>query len=339
VREEPGVLLSELTTLRLGGPVGRIVVTESERETVELVRDLDAMGEPVLILGDGSNLVISDDGFDGTAVQLEICALERSRTRVPTLEVDAGATWDDVVALTVREGYAGLEALSGIPGRVGAAPIQNVGAYGQEVAQTLAWVRAMDRTTGEVVRMSRSDCGFAYRDSLFKRTSRYVVLRVAFDLEDSRLGAPVQYAELAGRLGVEVGTRLPAKETREAVLDLRRAKGMVLDPIDHDTWSAGSFFTNPVLDPDQVPDGAPKWPAPDGRVKTSAAWLIERAGFGKGYGDGPAQVSGKHTLALTNRGTASTADLLRLAREIRDGVHERFGIELVNEPVLVGVSL
>jgi UDP-N-acetylmuramate dehydrogenase len=339
VREEAGVLLSELTTLRLGGPARRIVVTESERETVELVRDLDARREPVLILGDGSNLVISDDGFDGTAVQLEICDLERSRTRVPTLEVDAGATWDDVVALTVREGYAGLEALSGIPGRVGAAPIQNVGAYGQEVAQTLAWVRAMDRTTGEVVRMSRSDCGFAYRDSLFKRTSRYVVLRVAFDLEDSRLGAPVQYAELAGRLGVEVGTRVPAEEVREAVLDLRRAKGMVLDPIDHDTWSAGSFFTNPVLDPDQVPDGAPKWPAPDGRVKTSAAWLIERAGFGKGYGDGPAQVSGKHTLALTNRGTASTADLLRLAREIRDGVHERFGIELVNEPVLVGVSL
>ncbi|MDQ1603684.1 MAG: UDP-N-acetylmuramate dehydrogenase [Actinomycetota bacterium] len=339
MREEPGVLLSELTTLRLGGPARRIVVTESERETVELVRDLDARGEPVLVLGDGSNLVISDDGFDGTAVQLEICGLERSRTRVPTLEVDAGATWDDVVALTVREGYAGLEALSGIPGRVGAAPIQNVGAYGQEVAQTLAWVRAMDRTTGEVVRMSRSDCGFAYRDSRFKRSSRYVVLRVAFDLEDSRLGAPVQHAELARRLAVNVGTRVPATETREAVLDLRRAKGMVLDPIDHDTWSAGSFFTNPVLEPDQVPDGAPQWPASDGRVKTSAAWLIEQAGFGKGYGDGPARVSGKHTLALTNRGTASTTDLLRLAREIRDGVHKRFGVELVNEPVLVGVSL
>jgi UDP-N-acetylmuramate dehydrogenase len=258
------------------------------------------------------------------------------------LQVEAGVDWDHVVRLTVDEGYAGLEALSGIPGRVGAAPIQNVGAYGQEVAQTVGWVRALDRRTHDVVLLSPEECGFGYRDSVFKRSDRYVVLAVAFALEHSRLGAPVRYAELARRLGVEVGERVPATDVRAAVLELRRGKGMVLDAEDHDTWSAGSFFTNPLLPADQaaaLPENAPRWPTDDGRVKTSAAWLIEQAGIGKGHGSGAARVSTKHTLALTNRGAATTAELLVLAREIRAAVQDRFGVTLVPEPVLVGAEL
>jgi UDP-N-acetylmuramate dehydrogenase len=261
---------------------------------------------------------------------------------VHALELEAGVDWDHAVALAVDEGYAGIEALSGIPGRVGAAPIQNVGAYGQEVAQTIARVRALDRTTGDVVELGPAACEFAYRDSLFKRTGRYVVLSVALGLERSRLGTPVRYAELARALGVEVGDRAPLPDVRSAVLDLRRRKGMVLDADDHDTWSAGSFFTNPVLAADdaaRLPAEAPRWPERDGRVKTSAAWLIEHAGYAKGYGDGRARVSSKHTLALTNRGDATTGELLALAREIRDGVRAAFGVELVNEPVLVGATL
>ena len=250
-----------------------------------------------------------------------------------------GTTWSRSPS---SEGYAGIEALSGIPGLVGAAPIQNIGAYGQEISQTVGWVRALDRTTGDVVLLEPAQCEFAYRDSVFKRSQRYVVLAVAFALEHSRLGAPVRYAELARRLGVEVGDRVPADDVRAAVLDLRRGKGMVLDPDDHDTWSAGSFFTNPILPAGTaaaLPDAAPRWPAADGRVKVSAAWLIEQAGFGKGYGSGAARISTKHTLALTNRGGATTADLLALAREIRTGVRDRFGVTLDNEPDLVGVEL
>jgi UDP-N-acetylmuramate dehydrogenase len=260
-----------------------------------------------------------------------------------TLQVSAGDDWDHVVALAVREGYAGVEALSGIPGLAGAAPIQNIGAYGQDVSQTIVGVRALDRTTGDVVLLGNAACRFAYRHSVFKRSDRYVVLSVAFALEHSRLGAPVRYAELAQRLGVEPGRRVPAAAVRDAVLDLRRGKGMVLDPADHDTWSAGSFFTNPVLPADEaarlLPDDAPRWPERDGQVKASAAWLIERSGFTKGYGAGPVRLSTKHTLALTNRGSARTADLLALAREVRDGVRERFGVTLVNEPVLVGCEI
>jgi UDP-N-acetylmuramate dehydrogenase len=218
-----------------------------------------------------------------------------------------------------------------------------VGAYGQDVAQTLVWVRALDRATGDVVVLDNAACRFTYRHSVFKGSDRYVVLSVAFALERSRQGAPVRYAELARRLGVEPGQRVPAADVRAAVLDLRRGKGMVLDPADHDTWSAGSFFTNPVLPADEaarlLPDDAPRWPERDGQVKTSAAWLIERSGFGKGYGGGAVRLSTKHTLALTNRGSARTDDLLALAREVRDGVREKFGVTLVNEPVLVGCEL
>ena len=340
--ERSDVPLAGLTTLRLGGPARRLVVAETDAEVIDAVREADGRGEPLLVLGGGSNLVVADEGFDGTVLQVATHGLASAPLAEHALQVEAGVDWDHVVALAVDEGYAGIEALSGIPGLVGAAPIQNIGAYGQEIAQTVGWVRALDRTTGDVVLLEPAQCGFAYRDSVFKRSQRYVVLAVALALEHSRLGAPVRYAELARTLGVEIGDRVPATDVRAAVLDLRRGKGMVLDPDDHDTWSAGSFFTNPLLPAESaagLPEAAPRWPASDGRVKVSAAWLIEQAGFGKGYGPGAARISSKHTLALTNRGGATTADLLALAREIGTGVHDRFGVTLQNEPDLVGVEL
>ncbi len=342
MREQNDVPIAGLTTLRLGGPARRLVVAESDEEVVDVVRDADSRGEPLLVLGSGSNLVVADEGFDGTVLQVASRGVASAPLAEHALQVEAGVDWDHVVMLAVDEGYAGIEALSGIPGLVGAAPIQNVGAYGQEVAQTVSWVRALDRRTGDVVLLDGPQCEFSYRDSIFKRSKQYVVLAVAFALEHSRLGAPVRYAELAGRLGVEVGDRVPAADVRAAVLELRRGKGMVLDAGDHDTWSAGSFFTNPLLtqqEASRLPEAAPRWPADDGRVKTSAAWLIEQAGFEKGYGPGAARISTKHTLALTNRGGATTADLLALAREIRSGVLDRFGVALRNEPDLVGVEL
>ena len=343
MREQTGVPLAGLTTLRIGGPAARLVVAETDEEVVDTVRACDGRGEPLLVLGGGSNLVVADEGFDGTVLQVATRGVAVAPLAEHALQVEAGVDWDHVVALAVDEGYAGLEALSGIPGRVGAAPIQNVGAYGQEVAQSLGFVRALDRTTHDVVMLGPEECGFGYRDSVFKRhPDRWVVLAVVFALEHSRLVAPVRYAELARRLGVEPGERVPSADVRSAVLELRRGKGMVLDPDDHDTWSAGSFFTNPLLsaaDAERLPERAPRWPERDGRVKTSAAWLIEQAGFGKGYGTGPARVSTKHTLALTNRGGATADDLLALARELRDGVRAAFGVELTNEPVVVGATL
>src|SRR5262249_40365200 len=264
------------------------------------------------------------------------------------LTVQAGEPWDDLVARAVAEGLAGIECLAGIPGLAGATPVQNVGAYGQEVAETIRSVTAWDRDRGALVTLSTTDCGFAYRSSVFKHTERYVVLSVTFALEPAELSAPVRYAELARVLGVAVGERAKLADVRDAVLELRRGKGMVLDPADHDTWSAGSFFTNPVLSaPDlaafehRLPPGTdyPRWPAPDGAAKLSPAWLLEHAGFGRGSRRGPAALSGKHTLALTNRGGASTADLLALAREVRDGVHHRFGVALHPEPRLVSTTL
>jgi UDP-N-acetylmuramate dehydrogenase len=254
--------------------------------------------------------------------------------------VAAGEGWDDLVARAVASGWVGVEALSGIPGSVGATPIQNVGAYGQEVAQTVASVRVWDRKLRGIRTFANADCGFGYRHSRFKADpARHVVLSVTFQFRQGSLGAPVEYAELARTLGVSPGQRAPLEEVRSAVLGLRAGKGMVLDEADHDTWSAGSFFTNPVVSADAVPDGAPAWPQGNGSVKSSAAWLIEHAGFAKGYGNGLVSLSTKHTLALTNRGDARTTDLLALAREVRDGVERRFGIRLVNEPVLVGCEL
>ncbi|WP_395696093.1 UDP-N-acetylmuramate dehydrogenase [Nocardioides sp.] len=337
--------LAAHTTLRLGGPADRWVRATTEAELVDAVRTADAAGEPVLVLGGGSNLVVADDGFRGTVVEVATQGVATDATDEAacggaTVTVAAGETWDDLVDLAVQREWSGVEALSGIPGSVGATPIQNVGAYGQEVSQTVASVRVWDRTLRGVRTFANADCRFGYRTSRFKADlGRHVVLSVTFQLRQGSLGAPVAYAELARALGVEVGQRAPAAEVRRAVLGLRRGKGMVLDADDHDTWSAGSFFTNPVVAPEAVPTGAPAWPQPDGQVKTSAAWLIEHAGFAKGHGTDRAALSGKHTLALTNRGGATTEELLALAREVRDGVEARFGIRLVNEPVLVGCSL
>ena len=333
------VALAERTTLRVGGPARRLVVAATEAELVDLVLSGDAAGELLLVLGGGSNLLIGDDGFDGLVVQVATRGVAREGT---VLTVAAGESWDDLVAAAVDAGLAGIEALSGIPGLVGAAPIQNIGAYGQDVSQTITEVRVLDRASGTIETLPSAECRFTYRHSRFKGNDRYVVLAVTFGLEPSSSARPVRYAELARHLGVDVGAAPPLTDVREAVLALRRRKGMVLDPDDRDTWSAGSFFTNPILalaDAERLPAEAPRWPEADGRVKLSAAWLIEQAGYGKGYGAGAARVSTKHTLALTNRGAARAGDVLALARDIRTGVQERFAVELAVEPVLVGCSL
>jgi len=334
--------LAEHTTLRVGGPAAEFVVAESEADLLAAVAEADAAGTPVLVLGGGSNLVVADAGFDGrvVAVRTTGVAADADACGGAVVRVAAGEPWDGLVQRAVAEGWLGIEALSGIPGQVGATPIQNVGAYGQEVAGTIASVRCWDRQANAVHTLFARDCRFGYRTSRLKQEpGRFLVLEVVFQFRLGDLGGAVSYAELADRLGVQPGERAPAAEIREAVLALRRGKGMVLDPADHDTWSAGSFFTNPVVAAGQVPDGAPSWPQEDGRAKTSAAWLIEHAGFGRGYGSARAALSGKHTLALTNRGGATAEELVDLAREVRDGVRESFGIELVNEPVLVGCSL
>jgi UDP-N-acetylmuramate dehydrogenase len=414
VREQ--VSLSRFTTLGLGGPARRFVVAGTDEEIIAAVRDADRRGEPLLVLGGGSNLVISDNGFPGTVIQVATKGIHRmtgpdasgldrespdeagprqAELGAPvTLTVAAGEEWDTVVASCVTADLAGLECLSGIPGLTGATPIQNVGAYGQEVADTVTRVRAYDRAMDAVVELAARDCGFGYRTSAFKRsitppavTGRFVVLGVTFQLTSDPLSRPVRYAELAGALGLEAGRpnqdgqrlegqrlegqrqdgqreggRAPLGDVRSAVLRLRRGKGMVLDPGDPDSRSAGSFFTNPVLDAGQfaklrrVVDGRsgpgvpiPQFPAGPGQVKVPAAWLIGQAGFGQGYqGGGPAdghrpgpaaRISTKHTLALVNPGGARTADVVGLAREIRDRVRDIFGVELACEPVLVGVSL
>ncbi len=340
-----GELLAQHTTLRLGGPAAHYVEATTEDELVDAVRNADAVGEPLLLVAGGSNLVVADEGFPGTVLKIATTGVDVDQDACSgaTVKVAAGESWDRFVARAVDEGWVGIEALSGIPGSVGATPVQNVGAYGQEVAETIASVRCWDRREGALRTIAAADCGFGYRTSRFKQDpGRFVVLTVTFQLRLGDLGAPVRYAELARTLGVQPGERPPMTEVRETVLGLRRGKGMVLDADDHDTWSAGSFFTNPFLTSEQaarLPDDAPRWEQPDGRVKTSAAWLIERSGFGKGYGNGRVGLSTKHTLALTNRGDASTADLVALAREIRAGVEERFGVRLENEPVMVGCSL
>ncbi|MGW8063580.1 UDP-N-acetylmuramate dehydrogenase [Streptomyces ziwulingensis] len=343
--------LAPLTTFRLGGPATRLVTATTDAEVIAAVREADDSGTPLLLIGGGSNLVIGDKGFDGTALHIATRGLVLDGA---TLELAAGETWTDAVARSVEAGLAGVECLAGIPGSAGATPIQNVGAYGQEVSSTITEVTAYDRRSREAVTLANADCAFSYRHSRFKaEPERYVVLRVRFALEDADgLSAPLRYAETARALGVEPGDRVPLATARDTVLKLRAGKGMVLDPEDHDTWSAGSFFTNPILTDEEFAAfrarvderlGAavepPAFPAGEGRIKTSAAWLIDQAGFTKGYGSGPARISTKHTLALTNRGEATTEDLLALAREVVAGVHEAFGVTLVNEPMTVGVSL
>ena len=337
------VRLAELTTLRVGGPADRLVTVQTEAELIETVREADAVKEPVLLLSGGSNLVVGDEGFRGTVVRIATSGVrvDADACSGAMVRVAAGEDWDAFVQRAIAEGWVGLESMSGIPGLVGSTPIQNVGAYGREVAETIATVRVWDRVDNAVRTIAAADCGFAYRTSRFKADpARYAVLEVAFQLPLGDLSAPVGYAELARVLDVESGARVPMGDVREAVLGLRRSKGMVLDEADHDTWSAGSFFTNPVLaEPADVPAGAPQWPQPDGRVKTSAAWLIEHAGVSKGFAVGRASVSTKHTLAITNRGGATAKELLALAGQVRNEVQRAFGITLVNEPVLVNCAL
>ena len=337
----PPSSLGDTTTLRLGGPPGTLTVVSAPDEAIATVRDAGSRGEPVLILAGGSNVVIGDAGFAGHVVLLRTRGfriVERAAGHV-VVRAAAGEPWDAFVARTVEEGLSGVECLSGIPGSVGATPIQNVGAYGQEVAQTIVAVHAYDRVEDRIVTMTPEQCGFAYRSSVFKHNDRWTVLEVDFRLARSPESSGIRYAELARRLGVETGDRVPLEQARDTVLKLRAGKGMVLDPDDRDTWSVGSFFTNPVLPALPRPD-MPHWPAGDGRVKIPAAWLIEQAGFHKGFTlDGRVAISSKHTLALTNRGGGTTEGLLTLARTIRDGVRDRFGVELHPEPVLVNCAL
>ena len=334
------VLTAGLTTLRLGGPAARFVDAGSAEEVVAALR---AARDDVLLVGGGSNLVIADDGWPGTVVRVGSTGHTVERDGASALvTVEAGTEWDALVAATVADGLGGLECLSGIPGRTGATPVQNVGAYGVEIAELLVDVDLYDRRR-DVVRpnVPAADLGLAYRTSVLKGRTDAVVLRIRLRLTTDASSAPVRYAELARTLGVEQGARVPAAAARDAVLGLRRGKGMVLDPADHDTWSVGSFFTNPVVDEERAPADAPRWPAAGGQVKLPAAWLIERSGFARGHHGpgGRVALSGKHVLALTHRGGGRTEDLLALAREVRDGVAARFGIELAPEPVLVGCHL
>jgi UDP-N-acetylmuramate dehydrogenase len=346
--------LADYTTLGLGGPARNFFAASAEADLIEAVRAADAASEPVLLLGGGSNLVISDEGFPGTVIHVNTRGLTYADAGDGAVEVTvaAGADWDDVVAATVAEGLAGLETLSGIPGRSGATPIQNVGAYGREVAEVITQVRVYDRQEERITTIPNEGCSFAYRTSMFKSAGqRHVVLDVTFKLSRQALSLPLKYAELAAELGVAVGERAGTSEVRSVVLKIRARKGMVLNPGDPDTRSAGSFFTNPIISAAEfarveaaakVRDAGPvpRYPAGEGLVKLSAAWLIERSGFAKGYGaPAPARVSSKHTLALTNTGNATTADLVALAREIVEGVRATFDVTLIPEPTLIGVTL
>lgn len=358
--------LADLTTLRVGGPADALVEASSEAEFIEAIRAADATETPLLVLGGGSNLLAGDDGFAGTVVRdgrHDLSVQDDGACGGVSITVSAGMPWDQVVARAVHEGWVGLEALSGIPGSTGATPVQNVGAYGAEVADWTALVRTWDRHENRVRSLARVECQFSYRDSLLKRTMRglgpdghtwrptprYVVLDVTMQMRFGTLSAPIRYAQLAAALGLEVGQRAPMVDVRAAVLALRASKGMVLDGDDVDTWSAGSFFTNPILSADaaaRLPADAPRYPAgaghPEGSMKTSAAWLIEHAGFGRGFSvapDAAAALSTKHTLALTNRGNARARDVVALARAVRDGVRQAYAIDLVPEPVMLGVQL
>jgi UDP-N-acetylmuramate dehydrogenase len=356
------VPLSGYTTLRLGGPATRFTEIGTSQDLVAAVRAADQADEQLLVLGGGSNLVIADDGFAGTVVRVRTrgVAVSGAGDRV-SVTAAAGENWDQLAEWAMSEKLAGIECLAGIPGLAGATPIQNVGAYGQEVAGLIEEVSVFDRATSSIAALTGPQCGFGYRTSMFKAaawprhpsaTGRYVVLAVTFGLTRDSMSAPVRYAELAGRLGIAVGEQAPLSDVREAVLELRKGKGMVLDPADPDTMSAGSFFTNPVLDAphfaaverlvaERSPGVAiPRFAAGDGQVKVPAAWLIEQAGFGKGYpGHGTARISSKHTLALINHSGTTAAELVALAREIAAGVRASFGVELINEPVLVGLSM
>ena len=327
------IRLADLTTLAVGGPAERLVEVTDAAELVAAVREADEARRPLLVLGGGSNVVAPDEGWPGDVVAVRTRGIERSGA---VLTVQAGEDWDGLVAHTVANGLAGIEALSGIPGSTGATPVQNVGAYGQEVAQTITAVRVYDRAEKSERTLSPEECGFAYRDSRLKRDpSRFVVLDVTFALEESADSSPVGYAELARRLGVELGGTAPLAAVREAVIELRRGKSMVLDPADPNSRSAGSFFTNPVVPDERAVEGCPGWPTGDGLVKLSAAWLVEHAGFGRGTRQGNVGTSSRHSLALTTEPGATAAELLAFADRVTASVQEQFGVTLVREPTAV----
>jgi UDP-N-acetylmuramate dehydrogenase len=340
------VSLAPLTTLRLGGMARRMLDLEDREDVIAAVREADTRAEPLFVMGRGSNVVVGDDGFPGLVARMRIQGIDvrREASRV-VVDVGAGEDWDALVDRSVIEGWTGLECLSGIPGLVGATPIQNVGAYGREVSQIMTRVHAFDRRTGTHADLAPTQCAFGYRTSVFKGTDRWIVTGVELTLEIGRESAPIRYEELARALSVVPGGRAAATQVRETVLALRRAKGMVVDPDDPDSVSAGSFFVNPVVERSTLVEiesraGArpPCFDGGQGRFKIAAAWLVERAGFPKGWGRGRVGVSRKHALALVNRGAATTRELLAVAAEIREGVWSRFGVRLEPEPVLIGCS-
>ena len=362
-------LLANYTTARVGGPATTWVKVTTENQLTRAIAEADSADVPLLVVAGGSNLLVADEGFPGTVVQIAtqgIEVVETTDTNVH-IRVAAGHTWDDVVAWSVAEGLTGIEALSGIPGSTGATPVQNVGAYGADISQTLHSIRVWDRKARKIIELTGDDLEFGYRDSIIKRSivssttnfrnasPRWIVLSVDLQLTKTGELAPVRYAQLARALNVELGDSAPLEHIRQTVLDLRASKGMVLEATDYDTWSTGSFFTNPIVPievADTLPDEAPRFAHHEAgndaeTVKLSAAWLIDHAGFHKGFGlngesgtvEGRASLSTKHTLALTNRGSATTQDMVRIASLVRDGVVKKWGITLVPEPVLVGVQL
>ncbi|CAB4844316.1 MAG: UDP-N-acetylmuramate dehydrogenase [Actinobacteria bacterium] len=335
--------LRDYTSLRVGGPAKKFVEVGTE---AEIIAAIEAAGDsPILIIGGGTNILVADSGFEGTVIRIKSHSMqsEIDACSGATLTIGAGENWDEFVATTINRGFAGLETLSGIPGTVGAAPIQNIGAYGHEVSEFITRVRTYDRQAKGLKTFTNSECEFSYRNSHFKaHPGRYVVLDVQFNLRSGELTTAITYAELAKKLGIEVGEKAPIVETRKAVLELRAAKGMLLNPTDRDSWSAGSFFTNPIVSKEiaeKLPEGAPKWPTSDGKVKTSAAWLIENSGVHKGDSHGGARVSTKHVLALTNAGNATATDIAELAKSAQKSVFEKFGITLEAEVNLIGITL
>ena len=335
--------LSDYTSLRVGGPAKKFVDVSSE---AEIIAAIEAAGDsPILIMGGGTNILVSDSGFAGTVIHISNNSLksEVDACSGATLTIGAGENWDEFVAMTIERGFAGLESLSGIPGTIGASPIQNIGAYGHEVAEYITRVRTYDRIAKGLKTFTNSECEFSYRNSHFKaHPGRYVVLDVQFQLRIGEMTAPIMYAELAAKLGIAVGDKAPVVATRTAVLELRGMKGMLLSKTDHDSWSAGSFFTNPIVSKeiaDALPADAPRWPTEDGKVKTSAAWLIEHSGIHKGDEIGGARISTKHVLALSNSGSATASDIAALAKRARDHVQEKFGITLVAEVNLIGLEI
>ncbi len=343
--------LGSWTTLRIGGPATRFVEVTSDDELVAVVGECDERGEPVLLIAGGSNLVIGDDGFAGTVVKVSTSGITVEKATDGTgyavlVTAGAGESWDRLVAQMAVDSYSGVETLSGIPGSVGATPIQNVGAYGNEVAQSIESVEVYDRLENKRRKFSADDCEFGYRTSIFKRAlDRWLILRVTLRLERRATSVPIEYADLAKQLRIGPGDCAALEDVRRGVLAVRRSKGMVVDIDDYDTWSVGSFFTNPIVTESAaaaIPTDAPRWPTADGKVKLSAAWLIDNAGFPKGYQvrpDARASTSTKHTLALTNRGNARAVDIVELASSIRHGVLDRFGLELEPEPRLINCAL